>query len=241
MDKIKEIKEHVGSLIKERGLSYNSLSLKYGKSGTYLHKFVTADAPKRLDEEFRKSLAKELCVPEQELTDIDLSSPAFEPPFITAAGALYDKATGAIKKVFAADSVNIDIIDVSACCGSGIENFEEKVIGQWNMPSMEYRTISTTSNPDNVKMIRARGDSMAPTLKNGDWVLADMSFRSTDSDGLYLIRLSTGLAIKRLQGSIPGHICVISDNPKYPPQTWESGEIQILGKIIYTLNAEKVG
>lgn len=232
-----EIRKKIDILLKNKNISLNSASISIGKNSAYLHQFINRGSPVRLPEEQRKKMAALLDVPEQELTDLPLSSPLF-PTHMTGIQAVADSITGLFKKK---DSVSIAILDITACCGSGIDNFEENVIGQWNMPLMEYRTISTTSNPDNVKMIRARGDSMAPTLKDGDWVLVDMSFHSTDSDGLYLIRSSTGLSIKRLQGSIPGHICVISDNPKYPPQTWESGEIQILGKIIYTLSAEKVG
>lgn len=72
MDKIYEVKQRVKKLIDERGFSYNNLSLKFGKNSTYLHKFVKEQSPKRLDEEFRKKLAVELCVDEQELTDLPL-------------------------------------------------------------------------------------------------------------------------------------------------------------------------
>lgn len=74
MDKIQEIKEKVGRLVAERGLSFNSISLKLGKNQTYLQKFVKEKSPKRLDEAFRKDLAKILEVDEQELTDIPLGS-----------------------------------------------------------------------------------------------------------------------------------------------------------------------
>lgn len=235
--KSEQIRATLDAAIKEAGLSYKEVSLAIGRKDSYIHRFIKYGLPSKLNENDRRQLSIILGIPEQDLTTFTLSAPIV-PAHAAGIQAVADSITGLLKKK---DSVSIAILDVAACCGSGIDNFEENVIGQWNMPLMEYRTISTTSNPDNVKMIRARGDSMAPTLKDGDWVLADMSFRSTDSDGLYLIRSSTGLSIKRLQGSIPGHICVISDNPKYPPQTWESGEIQILGKIIYTLSAEKVG
>lgn len=146
-----------------------------------------------------------------------------------------------LSNTFNPQNISIDILDATACCGMGIENFMENVIGQWNIPLLEYRTISTTSAPDNVKMIRVKGDSMAPTIKDGDWVLVDTSFRAPDSDGIYLLKISTGLAIKRLQGSVGNNITIISDNPKYPPVTASSGEILICGKIIYTLSAEKIG
>ena len=124
---------------------------------------------------------------------------------------------------------------------NGIECFEENVVGCWNMPNNDFRTITTTSKPENVKLLRVKGDSMSPTIKDGDWVMADISLKQADSDGIYLLRMSTGLAIKRLQGSVKNDILIISDNPKYPTVTADSGEVSILGKVIYTLNAEKVG
>lgn len=146
-----------------------------------------------------------------------------------------------LSNTFNPQNVSIDILDATPCCGNGIEAFQENVIGQWSMPLFDFKTISTTSNPDNVKMLRVKGDSMAPTIKDADWVLVDTSFRSPDSDGIYLLKISTGLAIKRLQGSVGNNIIIISDNPKYPPVTAASGDVQICGKIIYTLSAEKVG
>ena len=72
MEKIYEVKNRVKNLVEERGFSYNYLSLKFGKNPTYLQKFVKEKSPKRLDEEFRKKLAVELGVDEQELTDLPL-------------------------------------------------------------------------------------------------------------------------------------------------------------------------
>lgn len=234
--KSEQIRSTLDAAIKEAGLSYKEVSLAIGRKESYIHRFIKYGLPSKLNENDRRQLSIILGIPEQDLTTFPLSA-----PIIPTHAAGIQTATEAIVGLFKKkDSISIEILDVTACCGSGIDNLEENVIGRWDMPLLEYRTISTTSNPDNVKMIRARGDSMSPTLKDGDWVLVDTSFRATDSDGLYLILLPTGLAIKRLQGSASG-ISVISDNPKYPPQTWQSGELKICGKIIYTLNAEKVG
>lgn len=72
MSNIDAIKQKVGKLVVERGLSFHSLSLRLGKNSSYLQKFVKEKSPRRLDEEFRKGLAKILNIPEQELTDIPL-------------------------------------------------------------------------------------------------------------------------------------------------------------------------
>lgn len=140
------------------------------------------------------------------------------------------------------DEIKIDMLDVTACCGEGIENFQENIIGCWSMPISEYKSISISSNPENVKMLRVKGDSMFPTIKDGDWVLVDISYLSPDSDGMFLLYLSTGLAIKRIQGTvITDEIIIKSDNPKYNDQNAKLTDIKILGKVIYTLTAEKVG
>ena len=65
MSKIDEVKQRVGELVAERGLSYNSISIKLGKNPSYLQKFVKEKSPKRLDEGFRHKLAILLNVDEQ--------------------------------------------------------------------------------------------------------------------------------------------------------------------------------
>lgn len=137
------------------------------------------------------------------------------------------------------DIINIGMLDVKACCGNGNEEITEHTIGSWSMPLEVYKNISTT-NPDNIKMIQVYGDSMQPTLKAGDWVLVDITHKEPDSDGLFVLWLATGLAVKRIQGGLSNYI-VHSDNPNYKDITAESGEIRIVGKVIYTLEAKRVG
>jgi hypothetical protein len=226
-----EVKAFVDKKLKEKNLAMNDVSQMIGKQGTYLYQFINRKSPQRLPETERKMLAQILDVSEQDLTDIPL----------TTAHMVFHSMSDKISSQINPQNVSIDILDATPCCGNGIEAFQENVIGQWSMPLFDFKTISTTSNPDNVKMLRVKGDSMAPTIKDADWVLVDTSFHSPDSDGIYLLKISTGLAIKRLQGSVGNNIIIISDNPKYPPVTAASGDVQICGKIIYTLSAEKVG
>jgi SOS-response transcriptional repressor LexA len=137
------------------------------------------------------------------------------------------------------DSVSIKIIDAVACCGTGIEALQENVVGTWDIPLQKYRDFAT-SKPENVFMLQVEGDSMSPTLESGDWALADTSQNFISSDGLYLIRMASGLAVKRIQSGL-NDITIKSDNPAYKDITASVGEVAILGKIIYTLNAKKFG
>lgn len=229
MEKIQQVKARVGELIKERGLSLNSLSLQFGKSGTYLHKFVNFDSPKRLDEEVRRKLATILEVDEQELTDLPITA------HMSGVSMVADKIASIFTK---SDVVTIDMIDATACCGDGIDNLPEKVCGHWKLPLSEFKSLASGS-PNNIKMLRVQGDSMTPTINEGDFVWVDISNNFVGSDGIYLIRMATGLAVKRLQAGL-SNVVIKSDNPTYSDITAEVGELKIIGKVVHILNSRRV-
>lgn len=229
MATIQEIKDKVGRLVEEKGLSYNNIALTLGKNPSYLQKFVKEASPKRLPEDFRRGLALILDVDEQELSDQPLL------PHLTGVNAVAKKITSLLTKK---DEAIIDIIDATACCGNGVENLAEKVCGHWKLPITEYNSI-TTGNPNNIKMLRVQGDSMQPTINDGDWVWVDISNNFISSDGMYLIRMATGLAVKRLQSGL-SNIVIKSDNTTYSDITADIGEINIIGKVVYILNGRRV-
>lgn len=218
---IEEVKKHVGELVVNKGLSFNSLSINFGKNPSYLQKFVKQDSPRRLDEDFRKKLARVLEVDEQELTDLRLdtihTSPLAKLP----------------------DAVNIDMLDVSACCGGGQDVVSEPVIGTWQMPLVDFNAMSLTS-PDNIKIIKAVGDSMTPTVQDGDYVFVDISNQFVTSDGVYVLSLSTGLSIKRIQNGLSGDVTVRSDNPAYSPISAKLDDVRILGRVVRIMNMRKI-
>lgn len=221
------IREKIERLIKEKGFNPTEISLLIGRPRYFMFFYLKRKSPKRLPEVERRQLAKLLEVEEQELTDLPLNR-------ITTTEMIVNSIKGYPL------SVNIDMLDVTACCGDGVENYHEKTCGKWVMPQEEFRSI-TFAHPDNIKMIRVSGDSMQPTLKGGDWVLVDVTRNTPDSDGMFLIRTSGGLAVKRLQAGLTDEIIVKSDNPAYDNLTAKVGEIKIIGKVIYTLKAERVG
>lgn len=241
-----DVREKIKKLIvEEKKLSLAKLSVAIGKNVAYLQQYITKGSPLRLPADQRKKLAAILNIPEQELTDLDLSAPAL-PASISGAQALAGAITSGVSSLvqkFAAkkdDIISIDMLDTTACCGSGIENLTENISGKWLMPLVDFRQISMSA-PENIKLLKVKGDSMLPTLKEDDWVMVDITKKSPDSDGLFLLILANGLAVKRVQCGLGNNITVLSDNPKYAPLPATLEEVPIAGKVIYTLTAEKVG
>ncbi len=137
------------------------------------------------------------------------------------------------------ETVNIEMLDVSACCGNGYEIENEPVIGFWQMPIADYNAMSLTI-PENIKIIKAIGDSMQPAISDGDFVFVDISNKYITSDGVYVLRLPTGLSIKRIQSGLTGDVTIRSDNSAYEPITAKLGDVQVLGRVVKILNVKKI-
>ena len=67
---------------------------------------------------------------------------------------------------------------------------------------------------DSLQGIRVSGDSMEPTLMDGDVVLVDRK-DFVPSDGVYVLRIEDNLFVKRLSRLPNIQIKVISDIPSY--------------------------
>lgn len=130
--------------------------------------------------------------------------------------------------------VKIDVLDVVACCGNGVENFSENVIGQHMMTLTALREL-TSAAPENIKIIRAIGDSMTPTIRPGEMLWIDVSYTSPSSDGLYLIRIGKELLVRRIQlNPFDGSALIKADNEAYrafPAEKFE--DVPVLGRVIY--------
>jgi len=208
---IDQIRSHIDKLIQEKGKNYRSLSLAIGKNEAYLHQYINKGSPIRLPEEQRRKLASLLDVDEQELTDIKL-------PKIISVQA------GCLK------SNLIEMISPDS---------EQKSVGFLSLPDSDYSAITRTSS-DMVKMLRINGDCLSPTLKDGDYILADFSTQSFLMDGLYVVSLAGNLLIRRIQQISSSEFLLISDNSNYKSVTVSSKKLSIVGKVIFALKSEKI-
>ena len=113
------------------------------------------------------------------------------------------------------DFAYVPVLDVAASAGTGLLVSEETVQEMIAFDSHWLRSQLNTS-PNELSIITVQGDSMAPTLLDGDLIFVD--HQVTDwRDGIYVFQMDEDLLIKRLQRLPGGTVSVISDNPKFPP------------------------
>nr|DAI35609.1 MAG TPA: Repressor protein CI [Caudoviricetes sp.] len=92
--------------------------------------------------------------------------------------------------------------------------------------------------PKDLILIRVSGESMRPTLNNGDVILVNHSLTRPDKEGIYIMRMGDMLLVKRLQALPDGQIRVTSDNPVYEPWTLDTskmaeGNVAIIGRVVW--------
>lgn len=228
MDKQQQVRDFLENTAKEKGFSLNSLSLRLGKNSTYLFHFIKRHSPKRLDETTRRQLAQILDVSEQDLCDFPLPSSIIQDKFSTISN-LFN-----FGKNKAEDLIAIDVIDMDGANKGRFEQIKNNLVGQEFM-TPEVFSLYTSAKPEHIKILRAGGESMSPTINPGDLIWLDTSYSTPTADGLYLLNTSGDVVIKRLQiNPFDNSIEISSDNKAYKSFTLSDYKsLNICGKIIF--------
>lgn len=82
-----------------------------------------------------------------------------------------------------------------------------------------------------LRALQIIGDSMSPTLNNGDFAIIDIT-KNAPLDGLYAIMQEEEIFIKRLNFLLDDTVQIMSDNPIYKTKTYPKNSINILGLVI---------
>ncbi|MBL0923503.1 MAG: helix-turn-helix transcriptional regulator [Sphingomonadaceae bacterium] len=195
-------------LVAENGEDYAGLSKLVGRNAAYIQQFIKRGSPKRLPEKERGILARYFGVDERLL------------------GGLASSATKL-------DLRTIPKLDVGASAGPGAMNDAEALAGKIGFDEKWLRRLGV--DPAQLSLIRVDGDSMAPTLNNGDDIMVD-SAAATGAlrDGIHVIRMDDVLMVKRLAKGPAGRLSVLSDNPGYPDWPDVDGEaVTIIGRVVW--------
>lgn len=210
------------ALIHERGEDYASLSKLIGRNAAYIQQYIKRGVPRRLAEDDRGILARYFGVPQHRL-----GGPREEAPRVAAA-----ETSAAFRDV---DVVMVPRLDVHASAGPGAVGASEARRGRIGFQSAFLRELSGGS-PAVLSTIQVSGDSMTPTLSEGDEILVDRGDAAERlRDGIYVLRVDDALMVKRLAMSpIDRRIIIRSDNPNYPDWTdCDPASIEVIGRVIW--------
>jgi phage repressor protein C with HTH and peptisase S24 domain len=203
-------------LLSERGIDYVRLSEKIGRNAAYIQQYIKRGSPRRLAEQDRARIAAYLGVPEAML-----------------GGPVQRFAAPA--RARASDMVLVPKLAIGASAGAGASIDGEPIEGEVAFDPKWLRELG--ADPRALSIIRVEGDSMAPTLDDGDDILVDGGDAAARlRDGIYVLRMDDVLMVKRVaRAPGPGRISVISDNPQYPSYPELSmGAVQLVGRVVWT-------
>lgn len=198
-------------LAHEGRVDLSGLSRLIGRNPAYIQQYLKRGSPRKLDPDDRRVLAKFFGV-EEEL----LGGP---PRGHSSREAL----------------IEIPLLDVQASAGHGAMTEVEAHHARFGFDERWLKKL-TSSRSTSLSVIRVDGDSMEPTLSDGDEVMVDLSDTGQRlRDGIYVIRSDDTLLVKRVALGPQGRqISVVSDNPAYPSwQNVERRSIHIVGRVLW--------
>lgn len=116
--------------------------------------------------------------------------------------------------------------------GSGAEGIEEEATTQY---AFRRTWLQSKGKLENFVLFAVRGDSMDPTITDGDLVLIDRSKKQVVAGTMYALRTKNAVMVKRLQPTGATRIKVMSDNKLYDSYEidLETGDIEIIGQVIW--------
>lgn len=206
---IGDARQYLDELIRERQEDYASLSRLIGRNPSYIQQFIKRGSPKRLDEEDRRTLARYFGVPE------------------VALGAR-EEAKVPLRK--------IPRLEVRASAGHGSFPVPESSSDSMGFSERLLRELAG-GDLAGLSMIKVVGDSMAPTLNDGDDIMVNrLDAAPRLRDGIYVLRMGDGLLVKRIARELDRRlVTIISDNVAYPPWPGTSlKDIAVIGRVVWS-------
>jgi len=206
-------------LAERRSVSLSALSKLIGRNTTYLQQFIRKGSPRKLEENDRRTLARFFGVAESELGGQEIEDKS------------YAQSKGGLAKGW----IDVPRLALGASAGPGALADDDAPVGHLRFSKGWLRELGL--QPGALAALSVAGDSMDPTLADGDEILvarADVQFGGRLRDGIHVIRRDGTLLVKRLLFEREGRVSVISDNKAYPSEADVSlVEVEVLGRVVW--------
>lgn len=131
--------------------------------------------------------------------------------------------------------VTVPRYDVSACAGHGAVIHSEQIVDYLAFRADWVHNALGVSSKD-LALISVKGDSMEPTLSNGDLILLDMHQGKIEDNAIYALQHNATLVVKRVQRKLDGSVVVKSDNPLYEAEALGADAaalLKVVGRVVW--------
>jgi phage repressor protein C with HTH and peptisase S24 domain len=131
--------------------------------------------------------------------------------------------------------VLIPVYDVQLSAGNGM-TAPEYIETKKKLPFDQNWLQKHRLKPSDLIVLYVAGDSMNPTMEDGDSVLIDKSKTKIIDRKVYAVVIGGECKIKRLSQRFDGSVEVISDNPQHRTETIPSHELEhlyVIGQAVY--------
>ena len=232
-------RERLREQLWQSGISLAEASIAIGRNKAYLQQYLARGMPRVLSFQDSEALGTLLGCDPAALRHDTLPAPKpwkakKRPP--GAGGAMATVAE----------------MEVEAAAGPGAWNdgfVLEKA--RWRLPEGMVRHEGD-ADPESLRILKVRGKSMEPELREGDRLVVDTARRVPAIGELFVLWDGDGLVVKRVEpvrgpprdsGHDPGddsgpdpdppRLRLISANPEYPPYTRRADDVHIVGRVLW--------
>ncbi len=135
---------------------------------------------------------------------------------------------------YADELVFVPTYEVEAAAGDGIVINQEYETGRLAFRNDWLRSV-TSAMAEDLAVITFHGDSMYPTLADGDSILVDLSQRAAGRDGVYIVRFGDFVLVKRLLiDPVRREVTISCDNENYPRLApVDPMDVDVAGRVIW--------
>ncbi|HWK36523.1 S24 family peptidase [Sphingomonas sp.] len=131
--------------------------------------------------------------------------------------------------------VTVPRLDIAASAGPGRTVDGAAAMRPARYPAEDLARLGVRA--DAASEIAVSGDSMAPTLHDGDRILVDTADRRPDGRGaVWVLRIGESLLVKRLVRA-GARWRIVSDNPDWPEELRDRAEVAVIGRVVQVTRA----
>ena len=132
-------------------------------------------------------------------------------------------------------------VQVSAGAGALAEEFVSEA-ARWHWPENMIRH-EAGAEPENLRILRVRGNSMEPEMRDGDRIMVDVSRRLPATGETFVLWDGVGLVVKHVEavsgdaadGDDAPRVRLISANADYAPYSSFAHDVHIIGKVLWVV------